>query len=68
MLRNEKYMGDLLIQKPPQNYLTKRPDKTKDYTEALANCLVNAIKMSRQENGHYSKHHLTSHHESANLI
>lgn len=32
MLRNEKYVGDLLIQKkPPQNYLTKRPDKTKDY-------------------------------------
>lgn len=32
MLRNVKYAGDLLIQKkPPQNFLTKRPDRTKDY-------------------------------------
>lgn len=32
MLANEKYVGDLLIQKSaPVNYLTKRPDYTKDY-------------------------------------
>jgi DNA invertase Pin-like site-specific DNA recombinase len=32
MLKNEVYVGDRLIQKrPPQNYITKRPDKNASY-------------------------------------
>ena len=33
MLRNETYIGDKRLQKqPPRDYLTKRPDRTQDYT------------------------------------
>jgi DNA invertase Pin-like site-specific DNA recombinase len=45
MLKNEVYVGDRLIQKiPPQNYITKRPDKNTSYKSYYI-----ALKGSREE-------------------